>query len=853
MKKLLIFLTPLLIFALCLCAFAGCSRSDGEQPPEDVGGEQTDGLPEYEQTANVTLKNEFSDSVYKYKIFDGVADSVFDEQNAPVEFECLDGATFVDTKVIDRSGTRTFKVFNGKTLTYAKVVVVQYIGSVADFENINANLNGYYVLRQDLDFGGKGTVIGKVPLKTGTSAAYVYDKTGLGSTFAQVGEPFSGTFDGDGHTISNFKIDYAVSPNYRSAYCLAMFGFVGADGYVGNFELKNSSVTSVGHYGAFVAAVNLGVIDKIKIHTDCSLEVQYDGVGGIALYNGGTISGVDCYVTQATGSAGKKNIPAVFENAGESDGYIGAPYPVNVTLQDGEMNFVEGIQPDLSEVELSVTYSDGSTGVLNVVRCEGYNPNGVVGVKQTVKLFYGKGDDDFVTATITPTAKSVVSIELVSDEYKMLYTVGDESLDLRNMYIDVSYDNGTTERLPVELQMIDSSDYNLDSVGSYTVTIRYGQADCSFVITVREQGTLLQRLEVVGTLNTERYPIGGVVSQDDLSGVTLLAYYSDEPIEVQITPAMIEYDFSQAGETQITITFDGQVVTLTVTVYDYPTELNVRLRGDNKTLTFDAQSQPNFNDVCEFTVTMASGEQKTVTDVTASEYRAGLCEDVVFTYDGMSVTSEIKFEIWYIITQASEWKLMNQNLSGYYRLGGNIILDKTTSAVIGVAPLGKVANDDGYEITVEGTERVGVPFTGKFDGDGHSVFGFTSDFADKQPYDIGSYALTPFGYIGKGAYVGNFVLSGASIKCGQAGSFIAGLNLGEIDRVTIEADCQLFVHYGANVPAVAVVNGGKISNVTCRATQFGNRGEGGIIAKAVQENLQGGTVTDCHLAATEII
>ena len=109
--------------------------------------------------------------------------------------------------------------------------------------------------------------------------------------------PFAGTFDGRGYTIEGLAID--------AAGAAAMFGYIGAEGVVGNFVLNNVSVTarkgSGDIYLSALAGSNAGLIynaGAVGSITADNLGYSYTSyIGSLAAYNQGKIRG--CYFRQA--------------------------------------------------------------------------------------------------------------------------------------------------------------------------------------------------------------------------------------------------------------------------------------------------------------------------------------------------------------------------------------------------------------------------------------------------------------------------------------------------------------------------------------------------------------------------
>lgn len=96
-------------------------------------------------------------------------------------------------------------------------------------------------------------------------------------------KPFQGSFDGDGHTISNLYINpnfYLSSSNYQG-----LFGCIGENGTIKNLNLVNSIVSGRSYVGS-VAGNNYGIISYC---TNSGSVKGHGLVGGVAGDNSGTI------------------------------------------------------------------------------------------------------------------------------------------------------------------------------------------------------------------------------------------------------------------------------------------------------------------------------------------------------------------------------------------------------------------------------------------------------------------------------------------------------------------------------------------------------------------------------------
>ena len=171
------------------------------------------------------------------------------------------------------------------------------IDSAEKLAAINENPSGHYILTADIDLAGmEWTPLGAFVMGGGEEGE-VPDMTAA----------FTGTFDGQGHTIRNLTI------NQPEGWALGLFGCV-ADAEVGNFTLENAAVDGsvmtadvVGYaYCSTVSNVKL-VNGKVTAHwTEMSAEGMYGGIAGACL--GSLITGceaqADILIPDNTANAG---------------------------------------------------------------------------------------------------------------------------------------------------------------------------------------------------------------------------------------------------------------------------------------------------------------------------------------------------------------------------------------------------------------------------------------------------------------------------------------------------------------------------------------------------------------------
>ena len=144
---------------------------------------------------------------------------------------------------------------------------------------------------------------------------------------------FAGTFDGDGHTITGFKIE-----NYAYDYA-GLFGIIGATGTVKNLKFNNAKVTTIGYNAGVVAGRSYGKIDNVVISNSSLSATEGYGAGLIA---GGNYNGE---VTNSKISNGRVSSLGMMGGAlGRNHGKVAFVEVKDVTVQQlGKQVFSGGV------------------------------------------------------------------------------------------------------------------------------------------------------------------------------------------------------------------------------------------------------------------------------------------------------------------------------------------------------------------------------------------------------------------------------------------------------------------------------------------------------------------------------
>ena len=185
----------------------------------------------------------------------------------------------------DMTGSYTAGTMRGNTAwtvppesgLVTQITAYKLINSLQDLQNISRDLAGSYALGKDIDAR-------TTPSSPYSSVAYV--PIGNGTT------PFSGQFDGLGHTIDNMAGAGAVPYGYLPAS--GLFGVIGRSGVVRNVGLTNATggVYLNDGYDGILAGVNEGTIAHAYSIGSASADAVIDQpiVGGLVGFNLGTIT-----------------------------------------------------------------------------------------------------------------------------------------------------------------------------------------------------------------------------------------------------------------------------------------------------------------------------------------------------------------------------------------------------------------------------------------------------------------------------------------------------------------------------------------------------------------------------------
>ena len=241
-----------------------------------------------------------------------------------------------------------------------------------DLDDVRNNLGGDYVLANDLDQN---------------TAGY----SGIGDDFEPIGavsaftlDPFTGTFDGNGHTISDLIIDetFAFNP-------VGLFSATDPGAQVQGITFTNADVTygNSSDGGGVVVGLNRGTVEDISVDGSVRTDEGLD-TGGVVGNNKGTVRNAESHAEMSATSGNVSDVGGLVgtqDNGGLVENCVATG---DVTVNDNRVGGLVGTN------DLGGTIRDShATG--NVIDGDG-DVGGLVGSNQdsaaVIERSYATGD-----------------------------------------------------------------------------------------------------------------------------------------------------------------------------------------------------------------------------------------------------------------------------------------------------------------------------------------------------------------------------------------------------------------------------------------------------------------------------
>lgn len=163
------------------------------------------------------------------------------------------------------------------------------------------------------------------------------------------------------------------------------------------------------------------------------------------------------------------------------------------------------------------------------------------------------------------------SLSVVSLPYKTVYRAG-ETLDTSGLQLQLAYASGSTEIVSSGFQVYPTL---LDVAGTQTIELSYAGQTCSFQVTVQEAQERIDGIGVLTLPYRTAYTVGEIL---DPAGLSVRAYigsgYRDISEGLECSPMLL----MQEGTQTVTVTYEGNTCTFTVTVEseEVPSYLSLR-------------------------------------------------------------------------------------------------------------------------------------------------------------------------------------------------------------------------------------------------------------------------------------
>lgn len=592
------------------------------------------------------------------------------------------------------AGELFLKAVTGDSETYVLVKVGHLIETEEDFAKINEDLDGYYILHNDIYFekNNQDSMIGKIAMvTTGEGDAAVTAPDFSDAT----NKAFNGTLDGNGYSLVGFK--YVKPDKYlvgeeekdlhwydKEAYGYGIFAYVGEEGTIMNLSLKHCEIKG-GQSTSLLVGVNKGYIHNVVIEDSNMLYSNYGRGAAISAFNYGTIQNIVCRLTKFDARDNKEiNMTlSLAENVAEevANGFIDR-LDHSEDLPN-EFMFVEGFGMALVNPHFVAIANEarselhlGERFEVKVVTAEGVEPHFLVTVDGAPKtgvtvekdatdgkyyLVFTPGEleaDNEVMIMVASNAVNVSTYEnievidalfvnvlaanLVSVELKYpINVIEGLDIDITGAKLVFTYSDSTTKELDVLHQVgFDKT----KGVGAQTIKLFYGEAQNLFV----ECEVNIVAKEATGIEIRKTEAAKASYQKDEtlsLDGYTVVVKYNNntESESVALTAQMIDqtsYNMLEAGEYNVKVTYEGFDATFKIVVTEVSlTDINIT--GNLLKDTYKYGDTLTAADFASVTVE-ATYSDNSVTPLSFTDYSISYdfnkvgSADVRITYNGIS-------------------------------------------------------------------------------------------------------------------------------------------------------------------------------------------------------------------------
>ena len=158
--------------------------------------------------------------------------------------------------------------------------------------------------------------------------------------------------------------------------------------------------------------------------------------------------------------------------------------------------------------------------------------------------------------------KSLASISVAALPDKVNYLEGKDEFDITGAILRLTYDNGTTEKIPMTAEMVSGFDNTI--VGTNRIKVQYGGFETSFNVTVIARSLVSI---AVSKMPTKTEYLEGKDEFSPSGGELTLTYNNGTSKTVDMKDAAFTgFDNSTPGVQTVTVSYGGKTTTLKVTV-----------------------------------------------------------------------------------------------------------------------------------------------------------------------------------------------------------------------------------------------------------------------------------------------
>ena len=372
---------------------------------------------------------------------------------------------------------------------------------------------------------------------------------------------------------------------------------------------------------------------------------------------------------------------------------VGAAFAKSLTLSGYTSSFNNGTAFSTGSLVVKANMSDGSTKTLTssdyTVDSSKYNKN--VQGTYTITVKYGT-----VTATYNVTVGAVFAKSLTLSGYTSSFNNG-TAFSTGSLVVKANMSDGSTKTLTSSDYTVDSSKYNKNVQGTYTITVKYGTVTATYNVTV---GAVFAKSIAISGQKTS-------FKNDDAfskGSLVVTATYSDSSTKTlttsEYTVDSSAYKQYTAGTYTIKVTALGFTKTYSVTVGAVYTK-SIAVSGQKTSFMYNEAFSTGSIVV---TATMSDKSTKTIASgsytVDSSAYKKATAGtySIKVTYDSVSTT--------YSVTVDKDYTFTVANISVNYK-GTATITPKFTVTANAIAVTYSITSGSG-NITISGNTVTGA-------------------------------------------------------------------------------------------------------------------------------------------------